>query len=727
MATRSLETWNETPSLNIFDVDTGGQPEGMARTKVNDSERERMSALSSFYQAGSEWLDLLRDPADRDIAFAVTRTDATTLSINSGTTDVSALFNVGRRIRTLTAGVQTDVLQVVSASYVNPTTTVIISANNGDGAITVGIDACELYAMASLKDQAFRDLPSSGFVIPNGFTDQDVLDAFAALPASGGVILLLAGTYTNSSNWVPPTRTLFWGQGDGTTIINCTDTNTAAHITVSNRVQFQDLQITAPGTGTAAGHVLYSNSTLVNFSMTRCSIFQGYGDHIRFEGASSIHQEIWIDGVTLNPAKGNGIYITDETASNQNINIINTRVTDPGDGAVKTYGIWLAGRGTLSNITLDQFDGGGAQPQTGIYLNERQAADPNADDANFVRVTGILCSGTGAGTVGVEMNGRFCSLTGSAIQLTGGTSVGVRVGGASGSEHATGNRVFANSIEANVGYDELNTIADFNICEGNHFANCTVAVRANASKVMVSANLFENNTRDIEIGISANDTSIIDNTMFDTGGDSIRVLNGSADTSITGNQITGATDDGIHVEVTALNARVHSNHVESSGGVDYVNNAGSEGHFYGNFPSAEDVYVTGASQLFVTAGPLAFISMTAEAFPAGDGGPDSFKIYLIDLSLTIEHVSGTKATAIRIHMGPAGSIADPSIAYLRIDDEELPGHFVTVQTQPDAGDTVTVSVEILVFTSGNQNRVLVGNSGSASGGALRIRRMKDEA
>ncbi len=738
--TRQVYSYNETPASNNFDIDEGGAPEGHARVKVNDSNRQRMSALASLYQSGLEWLDLLRDPTDRDTAFPVSRPTSTTIAITSGTVDLTSLFNTGRRLRTTIAGVATEDIEVLSVAYANPTTTVTIYSAGGD-TVSAGVDGLLLMSISTLKRAAFAAADNaSGYIIPLGFGDSDFATALAAITAAGGgTILLETGSYTLTQQHTIPANCRIIGQGIDNSILVSTADNVDALLkfTSASSAALESFSIVNNTTATlGTGHaIMFDGGVVEHVRIHDLDISLGLGDGIRFENNTSV-RNVSISGVSIDTVDGNGIYCDDPNTAHDSNSIRDCRIKAHGAGGGTTYAIRVSGQWEISDVTLSELDLAGPAAQIGLGLWEKVAANPNEQDARYCSVSGISISGTGADARGIDMNGRNCSVTGAQINLSGASSIGVRVGGTLGSQLARHNKLVASSIKASVGYDEAATAAQFNTVSGCSFDECGIGVRLAANDSHVSHCTFDNSTiDDIRVANAANDNHIIGNSLRGSADNGIRVQSGADGTIILDNVVDSAAGDGIEAETGSLNTRVSQNRCLSVVGADYTNGATTEGHFIGNFPVADEVQYGKTSDQNMTTDAINNINaLTGKAYPTGDGGPDGSKKYLVtlDISFQYDEAGGGAFTAnIQMRSGSTGDETDPKVADTMFnppaavalwEDHISLSSIVT----PAAGDLLTGAIN-LGSTAGSNVFVVRGDADDDNTRTtMHIRRMGEE-
>lgn len=111
-----IKSWSTAAASNNA-VSPDGFPENMSASGVNNSSREVMAAVRTWYD-DYEW---------RDWGHTVTRTGNTTFTVP---TDVTAIYTANRPIRCTDSSTLYGI--VASSSYSNPTTTVTVALDSGN-------------------------------------------------------------------------------------------------------------------------------------------------------------------------------------------------------------------------------------------------------------------------------------------------------------------------------------------------------------------------------------------------------------------------------------------------------------------------------------------------------------------------------------------------------------------------------------------------------------------
>lgn len=112
-----IELWSTTAASNSS-ASPNGAPEGMAPSAVNDVIRQNMAATRSWYET-AEWLNL---------GHTATYVSGTSFTIP---TDVTATYQVGRRIRLVGTTPFTLYATIASSAYSAPNTTVGLTMDSG--------------------------------------------------------------------------------------------------------------------------------------------------------------------------------------------------------------------------------------------------------------------------------------------------------------------------------------------------------------------------------------------------------------------------------------------------------------------------------------------------------------------------------------------------------------------------------------------------------------------
>lgn len=709
--TRDIATWNTSAPKNNFDVPDGA-PERHARNQVNDIKREHMSRIAQMYQDGLEWLDLLRDPDDRSLPYTVTKTGTTTFTVTSGDVDLSSLFNVDRRLQMTTAGAPTDFLHVDSVLHSAPNTTVTVR-----GALTDGIDGCLLMSISTLGALAFLDVsPGLSYFLTATVDEEGFSDALAAAAAStGGTVLLSAGTYELTTGYTIPSNVRLLGMGAGLSTLQWSGEGGVSLLNIATGVAIESM--TLEDTGSAGGggdrHMIYSAGAQDGAILHNLELLTPVGNGIFFTGAG-IRQNILLDGIEIfRPAWG-GIVATDVDTSALPCKMADVSVNNPGfGGSVTRAGIDTTGPWNITNYSCINLDASAPGKPTGVRFGERLAIDPDGQDGRKSTLIGFTISGTGANAVGIQHNGRQNSVVGGSIDLTGGSSVGVLIEGTLGQQQPEMNSISDTRIKAGVGYDEINTAGQYNMLSSCRFEACGTAIRLASKQGVIDGNLIVGSTVDaIEmtstsslylvtdnklqgnagtaILIAGSQVVIDGNLIVDSTVDAIQLEASASNNTVTDNKLRDNAGNGIEAVSGSSNNEVFGNTVADQTGDDYLD-AGTDNKFFGNFPRDEsNALLVDPGPTVVGATELAVIEDVA--IPAGDGGPDGIKKYIVN-GYVVGSVSGIMT--LKIRMGATGKIASDAlvrdIVYTTAGGIDPDGSlcFAAIVT-PAAGDEISI-------------------------------------
>lgn len=562
---REIQEWPTAAADMDFDIADGGQPEGMKRSDVNNSGRERMRALRNFYDDGSEFLDLMRNPTDGS-AFVVSKNGPNGIRIASGATDMSSFFNVNRRVRLTDAGATLDDFNVVSASYSNPNTDVVL-----DSTTSSDTDGVLLHAGRSLGLLAWEDSTAADFVAPTADTAAGIQAAYASLSPDGGTILLARGvTYDLEAQLLfdGDYSVQIWGQGTGSSILLATAaTNLSAAIVIDGtnggRISFEGFTLdgnrSGQTTGTGDGFFIQDGAKKTRFDNVEILSTRGNGIVLFGNPSSSIViDSTLISNVVMDDIGGNGILASDQSTVDNSNTIDNLRVNNFGQEtgiSATSSGVEIAGEGwTLSNIRCTGLDLGGGFTQTGITFGERLAIDPNSQDARNCTMAGFYVEGTGVQSVGVAVNGEFNAISAGTIKMSGSTSYGIWMNGTGGARTPQYNVIDGVSIHGtNVGV-LLAEASDFNALSNlSIFHPLTNGVLIQGgddnrfSDIYINGNFISTPAVDLQTGSTGN---VFDGLQIhDVADEGFRNSSGSTNNTLR-NMSTDNVDTGIFVSST---------------------------------------------------------------------------------------------------------------------------------------------------------------------------------
>lgn len=226
----SISTWSKTAANNNA-ASPNGFPDGSTLAEVVSGAREVMAATRTWFET-AEWLDFGHAP---------TRTGNTTFTIGG---DVTAIYEVGRRIQCVDSSTMYGVITAVA--FASSVTTVTVALNGG--VLSVSLSAVAV-AIASISKPGIQlpagiIVPFGGGTVPSGWL---LCDGANVSRATYGVLFAAIGTTH--------------GSGDGSTTFGLPDLRGRAPFgkdnmggSAANRVTSGVSGITGTTLGAAGGH-----------------------------------------------------------------------------------------------------------------------------------------------------------------------------------------------------------------------------------------------------------------------------------------------------------------------------------------------------------------------------------------------------------------------------------------------------------------------------------------
>jgi hypothetical protein len=251
---------------------------------------------------------------------------------------------------------------------------------SGDTINRINVIDCDLTAVTSPKEDVYgtvnewRSVSNRGFggdelgplTIPelnavqwaDPADDQTgIEDAIAALPASGGTVVLQTGTYTLSSAVSVPSNTTIVGQGYASEVYQSTAGERAFLANTSDNVHFRDFRVSGTGTTNTAGYGAITIADVSNTgdgnldcSVTRVAIenVSSCGVTIGTNAENASVSDCWIDS----PIE-HGIYVSNSAAR---CFVHGNRLTNSGQVGIKHSGGsglgWIAGNYVAGSGTI---------------------------------------------------------------------------------------------------------------------------------------------------------------------------------------------------------------------------------------------------------------------------------------------------------------------------------------------------------------------------------------
>lgn len=183
-----ISAWSTTASSNNS-ASPDGWPEGMAPSGVNDSARENMAAIRTWYD-DAEW---------REWGHTVTYGSGTTFTTASGDGDTTAIYAAGRRVRAAGSTTGTIYGRISGSSHSSVTTVTVVwdSGNLENESLTISVGMLNNLALPV----PFGIVGTSGQVISSNGTDAEWVDR-APTPSTIATTSGRAAEFTSIPDWV---------------------------------------------------------------------------------------------------------------------------------------------------------------------------------------------------------------------------------------------------------------------------------------------------------------------------------------------------------------------------------------------------------------------------------------------------------------------------------------------------------------------------------------------
>lgn len=427
-----IPDWTLVDGSNLNEA-SGGMPEGMRRSNVNDRGREHLGAMRRWYD-DPEFLDLMRTAAA--VALTISKVSDTVVRVTAA--NMTGYFNVGRRVR-MTDGASAEVFaHVVSAVFAAGNTDVTLDSFSGTGVVVpAGVTTLELHSAKTLGKLAFQS-SAFGLYLPAAATGVAIQAAIdAAYVAGGGIVLLANASYALTAGLVVKDDVVLWGAGPRASILVASIGATGDVLTMLNRSAAIGVGIdqSAQIAGTRDAVRVATNG--VQVTLEKLYLYQPDRNGI-YVGDSN-NQQISIRDVYIDTPSQDGIVVKDDNDDTREVFISDITVLDTGaGGAVDSYGVRIAGRVDVERV-FARLDRAGPAKQRAVYLVGKNAS--GLQRAHRCRVSGVHAEGTGALAVGVEIGGENCTVDGVVAKLTGATSRGIQIDATGGGQVADGNLV----------------------------------------------------------------------------------------------------------------------------------------------------------------------------------------------------------------------------------------------------------------------------------------------
>jgi len=448
-----IKSWKTTAGDNNS-APPDGFPEGMLRSKVNDSMREVMAAVRTFWDS-PDW----KNPVH---GYTVTQ-DATASdpgsTIKVAGVNASSLFLVNQKVKITSSSHNDAYAFVKTVTWSDPDTIIEVEDFDTTGTPTphssVSANANGIFTyflggstgLNGIGRSAFGSGVSESFEIPGASTTAAFQTAITNAQSNGKIVLLPVGTHVMTATLnVSSSPVSIMGMGDRQTILKrgSTGTDTMDLITVAANntgLHLHNLQLDGDESNYSHdGHGVVFGDNPSNIRISDVLIKNIQNDAIRFggttAGSSNKVDKVWITGTTIERCGGTGIHIEDPNGINDRVFISDVSVSDFGEnGELSTAvadacGINISGACQVNNVCLSATSTATrhAAP-TGAFLRSRKATaggtPPGGLRNNWmgIRITGDVS------LVGIELGAVYSTVSDGFIYLTGAGAVPINVEG----------------------------------------------------------------------------------------------------------------------------------------------------------------------------------------------------------------------------------------------------------------------------------------------------------
>ncbi len=567
---KELAEWKVVDADNNFAV-PDGWPEGMPRSEVNDVGRANMGVVRRWYD-DAEWLDLT-------VGAGVNKIDSVSIKVLGG--DFTSYFTGNRRIK-LTGGAVDPFYAHVDNAVTNAGDTDVSLTEPSDLSGVPdesGTFAVSLHIGGTLRSSAFTgSVTFSEVAVLTGVAIQSAIDSLE--DTGGGTIILTSGaTYI-----VDAQINIGLGTSNGDIQI------LGRHATLQADVGLDDSILSIDGrdvhldnlffdgnrsnqAGTADAGTLELLAGATDVILDNCEFINSYAHHIK---AISGNKRMWFTACIMDDSGEDGIKIVDPTSSVEDVYIRDCRISNPAAQASITEGacINIAGPGYIWGCTLNGLNHA-TDVQIGIAVAEKQAASPSDQSGHGIAITACSFLGTGDNAMGVQLQGRDCSVVSCLADLPGASSVGVDVKQPRVADVSDGHVISSNRF-LNCGAQGVNLQDDTEDITviGNVCKDCDTGIRSDGDHITISGNAISDGVTAVSIQGNSDSPIVTGNTMESQSGDAVVVASGAASTSIGGNTIMNAGSDGVAIASGATSTFVNGNTITDSVG-EAVNDSGT--------------------------------------------------------------------------------------------------------------------------------------------------------
>lgn len=484
--------------------------------------------------------------------------------------------------------------------------------------------------------------------------DVEIQQAIASLPAQGGEVVLLVGTYLTDTAITIPDNVVVRGQGPGTVVRKVTDAGggttdgvfeNSDSVSGNSNLIIRDMSIYA-GTGVDTSAIFWDNVTIgliagitaieagdgVNFAgreavraqncdrvLIENSELGGFSDSVRFGGFSTGTPTI--DSVIQNcQIYGAGNDAVTMSSDSQRIRIMNNRMDQPGSNAIEVNGSeCLVSGNVVVDGGIDGIDVAGSSNlivDNTILVTLAGYTTHGIDvggNGNVIRGNSIIgqtpsiCPDTGievGGGYNIVSNNNISTVLFDAIDAAAGTEIQILgnaiydFGVASSGEHAGIRTSSFNTIIAN---NRITQQTD----NGATLNGIEVVSGADYSQVVGNNIICNALSNEIDIGVSVEAADVVlvsDNAIANClsyGVAAGRLASLTENVSVESNQIVFIRSIGIIFGSNAFRAKAHGNQVYDSAayGIQLSGDfsAAVDNHIYS--PGTTGVFIDGADTM----------------------------------------------------------------------------------------------------------------------------------
>jgi parallel beta-helix repeat protein len=435
---------------------------------------------------------------------------------------------------------------------------------------------------------------AADYVCDNTADEVQINAALTALPANGGRVILLEGTYTIVDPITfPKNNCVLEGQGRSTFIDGDGLANTEHAILVPARTgcTIKNLRIQTEDGGAKTCHGIYATGTCNNLEIDGVIITDSDSDGIHILPDNAY--EIYIFNCIIDDADGYGIYV-DPTPADYNYNMHIKDCLIIGTGSSGIYfgstgaGSWYA---EVDSNMIYSAGGQGIQATEIVHssfsnnISTANTSDGMILNGNHTNIKGGQYYANGAN--GIELatalecsiEGTFCNdNTGSGIELDGGSDLaliannhccgntldGIRVGGTR--DNIVSNICQDNDLHGiNLGNPDCRVSGNliYDNSQGGAGTSHGINIGNDADRTLVSGNHINDPGDSTEDGIYLTDgainCNIIGNIAYNLMGDGIKLAGNNTGTVIEGNTCHTLDENGIVVS-DSLDCKISNNY-----------------------------------------------------------------------------------------------------------------------------------------------------------------------